>query len=119
MEDALASASNSPYWLDQEHEVVDMSYKANSNLQKLPTSLEEKIIPIGAWTKSSGMTQLLVQATIGMVLNKPNGSPFNIEGVLTRKAKLKPIIDIIALASVTSGLDIVVSSLPSSGSVVL
>lgn len=97
LEDALASASNSLYGSDQEREALDMAYKANGNLLRQLTTLEEKMVPSGykptVPAEYNDMPQLLGRATVEMILKKPDGSPFNVEGVLTKEAKLKMIID--------------------------
>ncbi len=97
LEDALASASNSLYGSDQEREALDTAYKANGNLLKQLTSLEEKMVPRGykptVPAEYNDKPQLLGCATVEMVLKKPDGSPFNVEGVLTKEANLKMIID--------------------------
>jgi hypothetical protein len=79
----------------QEHEALETAYKANSNLLKQLTSLEEQMAPRGykptVPADYNDMPQLLGRATIEMVLKKPDGSPFNIEGVLTKEANLNMI----------------------------
>jgi hypothetical protein len=93
--DALASASNSLFGSDQEREALDTAYKANGNLLKQLTSLEEQMAPREyeptVPAEYNDMPQLLGRATVEMVLKKPDGSPFNVEGVLTKEANLNMI----------------------------
>jgi len=97
VEDALVSASNNLYGSDQEREALDKAYKADDDLLKQLTSLEEKMIPKGykptVPAEYSDLPQLLGRATVEMVLKKPDGSPFNVEGTLVKDAKLKMVID--------------------------
>ena len=79
----------------QEREALDTAYKANGNLLKQLTSLEEQMAPRGykptVPADYNDMPQLLGRATVEMVLKKPDGSPFNVEGVLTKEANLNMI----------------------------
>jgi hypothetical protein len=79
----------------QEREALDTAYKANGNLLKQLTSLEEQMASRGykptVPADYNDMPQLLGRATVEMVLKKPDGSPFNVEGVLTKEANLNMI----------------------------
>jgi cyclophilin family peptidyl-prolyl cis-trans isomerase len=97
LEDALSSATSSLSGSDQEREALVKVYAADDDLLKQLTALEEQMIPNGykptVPAEYSDMPQLLGRATVEMLLKKPDGSPFNVEGELFKEAKLKMVID--------------------------
>ncbi|KAL7528610.1 hypothetical protein ACHAWF_002625 [Thalassiosira exigua] len=91
---------------DQEREALDKSYDTQDKIQKELTQLQEQMIPAGYVTPVpddySDLPQLQGRATVEMVMKKPDGEKFDIEGSLYNEAKMKMIIDGYA-APVTGG----------------
>ena len=82
---------------DQERAALDKAYKLQSDLQKLLTSLEEQMVPAGFATpvpeEYGDLPQLRGgRAVVEFVLNKPNGAPFDVEGVNFDQAKMTMVI---------------------------
>lgn len=82
---------------EQERKALDEAYASQQKLTKLLTTLQENMIPDGYVTPVpsdyNDLPQLKGRATIEFVLRKPDGAPFDIEGVNFPEAKLKMIID--------------------------
>lgn len=82
---------------DQEREALDKSYETQDKIQKDLSILQEQMIPAGYVTPVpsdyADLPQLQGRATVEMVLKKPDGEKFNIEGALFSEAKMKMIID--------------------------
>lgn len=82
---------------DQERAALDSAYIQQNELQGLLTSLEEQMVPEGYATpvpvEYSDLPQLRGgRATVEFVLNKPEGAPFDIEGVNFKTAKMTMVI---------------------------
>lgn len=82
---------------DQEREALDKSYGTQDRIQGMLTELQEQMIPAGYVTPVpdvyADLPQLKGRATVEMVLKRPGGEKFNIEGQLFNDAKMKMIID--------------------------
>jgi len=82
---------------DQERDALDKSYATQDQIQKELTTLQEQMIPAGYVTPVpsdyADLPQLKGRASVEMVVKKPNGEKFDIEGTLFKEAKMKMIID--------------------------
>merc|ERR1712232_538940 len=82
---------------EQERKALDDSYKVQDAIQKELTTLQEQMIPPGYVTPVPSdyddLPQLEGRATVEMIVKKPDGSNFDIEGSLFKEAKMKMIID--------------------------
>lgn len=82
---------------DQERDALDKSYNTQDKIQKELSILEEQMIPAGYETPVpndyADLPQLKGRATVEMLLKKPNGEKFDIEGSLFSEAKMNMIID--------------------------
>eukprot|EP00804_Cyclotella_cryptica_P000888 CCRYP_001116-RA/>CCRYP_001116-RA protein AED:0.17 eAED:0.17 QI:0/0.66/0.5/1/1/0.75/4/189/364 len=106
LEESLQASTNYMNGSDQEREALDKSYVTQDKIQKDLTALEEQMVPAGYVTPVpsdyNDLPQLQGRATVEMVLKKPNGEPFDIEGTLSKEAKMTMVIDGYA-APVTAG----------------
>lgn len=82
---------------DQERAALDKAYSKHDQLQKLLSQLEEQMVPKGYVTPVPSdyddLPQLKGRTTVEFVLEKPEGAPFDVEGVNYDKAKLTMVID--------------------------
>lgn len=82
---------------DQERIALDKAYKTQIVVSKQLSQLEEQMIPAGYSTPVPAiyddLPQLKGRATVEMVLRKPDGAPFDIEGVNFKQAEIKMVID--------------------------
>lgn len=93
----VAESQNFGSGSDQERAALDNAYIQQNELQRLLTQLEEQMVPEGYATpvpvEYSDLPQLRGgRATVEFVLDKPNGAPFDIEGVNFDKAKMTMVI---------------------------
>jgi peptidylprolyl isomerase len=97
LEDSLRNALDAFNGSDQERAALDKAYESQDSLQKDMTALEEQMIPKGfvrpVPSEYADLPQLQGRATIEFTIKKPDGSPFNVEGVLSKEANLKMVID--------------------------
>lgn len=82
---------------EQERKALDSSYAKQDAIQKELTTLQEQMISPGYITPVpddyADLPQLQGRATVEMVVKKPGGESFDIEGSLYNKAEMKMIID--------------------------
>lgn len=106
LEEQLKASADYLNGSDQERDALDKSYNIQDSIQKELSTLEEQMIPAGYETPVpddyADLPQLKGRATVEMLLRKPDGEPFDIEGKLFKEAKMKMIIDGYT-APVTSG----------------
>ncbi|KAL7519481.1 hypothetical protein ACHAWX_004236 [Stephanocyclus meneghinianus] len=106
LEESLQASTNYLNGSDQEREALDKSYATQDKIQKALTALEEQMVPAGYVTPVpsdyNDLPQLHGRATVEMLLKKPNGESFDIEGTLSKEAKMTMVIDGFA-APVTAG----------------
>jgi hypothetical protein len=97
LEGMLKTSSDSQTGSDQERDALDKSYKTQDRIQAKLSLLQEQMIPLGYVTPVpdvySDLPQLKGRATVEMILKRPGGEKFNIEGQLFTDAKMKMIID--------------------------
>jgi len=98
LESALRDSSDAFQGSEQERTALDKAYKAQDNVQKLLSTLEEQMVPAGYKTpvpeEYSDLPQLEGgRATVEMVLKKGDGGKFRVEGKLYDKAEMKMVID--------------------------
>mmetsp|Transcript_31710 Transcript_31710/g.63476 ORF Transcript_31710/g.63476 Transcript_31710/m.63476 type:complete len:466 (+) Transcript_31710:55-1452(+) len=97
LEGALKASQDYMNGSDQERDELDKSYNLQDALQKQLTQLEEQMVPAGYLTpvpeEYNDLPQLRGRATVEMVLKKPDGESFDIEGSLSKEAKMTMIID--------------------------
>lgn len=97
LEGELKDSADSFQGSDQERDALDKSYNTQDLIQKDLTVLEEQMIPAGYETpvpsEYSDLPQLKGRASVEMIVRKPDGEQFNIEGTLYKEAKMKMIID--------------------------
>ena len=83
----------------QQRASLDLSFKYQDELAKDLTVFEELMVPdtykrtIPDEYKALGLPVLEKRATVNMVIKKPDGSKFNIDGVLFDEVKLNMVID--------------------------
>jgi peptidylprolyl isomerase len=91
---------------EQERAALDRAYASQREATASLTVLEEQMIPSGYVTPVpsdySDLPQLQGRAVVEMLVRKPDGAPFDVEGVNFKEAKMKMIIDGYA-SPVTSG----------------
>jgi len=66
-------------------------HELNSYYHKLSLGMKGYVTPVPA--DYADLPQLRGRATVEMILKKPNGEQFDIEGALFKEAKMKMIID--------------------------
>jgi len=97
LEVALKESQDFQSGSDQERKALDSSYDKQYAIQKELTTLQEQMIPPGYVTPVpdayADLPQLQGRATVEMVIQKPGGENFDIEGLLYKKAEMKMIID--------------------------
>lgn len=104
---ALKESLDTMQGSDQERKALDDAYKAHDKVLTSLTELEEQMVPAGYKTKvpeeyNDALPQLQGRATVVMEFKKPDGAPFNVNGLLFPQAKMKMVIDGYA-APLTSG----------------
>jgi len=107
LELALKESLDTMQGSDQERKALDDAYKAHDKVLTSLTELEEQMVPAGYKTivpaeYSDALPQLQGRATVEMTFKKPDGAPFNVNGLNYPQAKMKMIIDGYA-APITSG----------------
>lgn len=95
---ALKESQDAFQGSDQERKALDDAYKAQDEVQKSLTVLEELMVPTGFKTPVPDIYSDLPQleggrATIEMVIKKAGNEQFRVEGILYPEAKLKMIVD--------------------------
>eukprot|EP01082_Thalassiosira_pseudonana_P006497 g5818.t1 g5818 contig20:227119-228635(-) len=97
LESSLRASQDAPNGSDQERDALDKSYRVQDDIQKMLSKLEEQMVPEGYVTpvpeEYRDLPQLQGRATVEMVLKKPNGEQFDIEGTLSKEARMTMIID--------------------------
>jgi len=97
LENALQKALDAFNGSDQERAALDQAYNYQGKLTKDLNALEEQMIPKDFKRPVpaiySDLPQLEGRATVEFTLKKPDGSNFDVEGVLSKEAKLKMVID--------------------------
>lgn len=97
LESSLRASQDALNGSDQERDALDKSYRVQDDIQKMLSKLEEQMVPEGYVTpvpeEYSDLPQLQGRATVEMVLKKPNGEQFDIEGTLSKEARMTMIID--------------------------
>ena len=97
LEAMLRASADSQTGSDQERDALDKSYKTQDIIQSQLSILQEQMIPRGYVTPVpelyDDLPQLKGRATVEMILKRPGGEQFNIEGRLFADAKMKMIID--------------------------
>lgn len=97
LEEQLTASTNYLNGSDQERIALDESYTIQDGMQKELSDLEEQMVPAGYITpvpsEYNDLPQLQGRATVEMVLKKPDGESFDIEGKLFKDAKMKMVID--------------------------
>ena len=82
---------------EQERAALDGAYVKQKELAKSLTALEEQMVPAGYRTEVpddySDLPQLNGRATVEMSFKKPDGAPFNVNGVNYPTVNLVMIID--------------------------
>lgn len=93
MNDAKDAATGS----EQERAALDRAYASQKQATASLTVLQEQMIPSGYVTpvpeEYSDLPQLQGRAVVDMVVVKPDGEPFDVEGVNFKEAKMKMVID--------------------------
>jgi peptidylprolyl isomerase len=93
MEDAKGAGTGS----EQERAALDRAYASQKEATASLTVLEEQMIPAGYITpvpeEYSDLPQLQGRAVVDMVVRKPSGEPFDVEGVNFKEARMKMVID--------------------------
>lgn len=91
---------------DQERVALDQAYAAQKNVVDTLSKLEEQMVPAGYKTpvpeEYSDLPQLHGRATVEMLVTKPDGTTFDVNGQTYKQAKMTMIIDGYA-APVTGG----------------
>lgn len=97
IETSVKASQDAQSGSDQERVALDKSYAVQDQMQKDLTLLEEQMVPKGYVTivpdDYSDLAQLRGRATVEMIVRKPDGAPFDIEGVLSKEAKMTMVID--------------------------
>jgi len=97
LEGMLKASADSQTGSDQERDALDKSYTTQDRIQSKLSILQEQMIPRGYVTPVpelyADLPQLKGRATVEMILKRPGGEQFNIEGRLFTDAKMKMIID--------------------------
>lgn len=100
LEASLKAAQDALQGSEQERAALDQAYKAQEQLSKYLTTLEENMVPEGYVTpvpeEYSDLPQLKGRATVEMTFQKGESAEskeFDIEGKLFKEAKMKMIID--------------------------
>jgi len=94
---AMTSEQSSGSGSLQERENLDTAFVAQSKLSKELTTFEELMVPDGYKrdipAEYDGLPRLQGRAEVSMVLKKPDGSQYNVDGKLYDKVELKMVID--------------------------
>lgn len=97
LEESLTASTNYLNGSDQEREALDKSYAIQDSIQKELSDLQEQMVPAGYVTPVpsdyNDLPQLQGRATVEMLVKKPDGESFDIEGKLYKEAKMKMVID--------------------------
>jgi peptidylprolyl isomerase len=97
IEAAMNDAKGAGTGSEQERAALDRAYASQKQATASLTVLEEQMIPAGYITpvpeEYSDMAQLQGRAVVDMVVRKPDGQPFDVEGVNFKEAKMKMVID--------------------------
>jgi peptidylprolyl isomerase len=94
---SMAEARDAPQGSEQERAALDRAYASQKLSTASLTVLEEQMIPSGYVTpvpsEYSDLPQLQGRAVVDMVVRKPDGEPFDVEGVNFKEAKMRMVID--------------------------
>jgi cyclophilin family peptidyl-prolyl cis-trans isomerase len=94
---AMTSEQSSGSGSLQERENLDIAFVAQSKLSKELSTFEELMVPDGykrdVPAEYDGLPRLQGRAEVSMVLKKPDGSQYNVDGKLYDKVELKMVID--------------------------
>lgn len=82
---------------EQERNALDRAYASQKKAVAALTTLEEQMIPPGYVTPVpsdyNDLPQLQGRAVVEMLVRKPDNSPFDVEGVNFKEAKMRMVID--------------------------
>lgn len=97
LEASLNAATDYLNGSDQERAALDEAYKAQDKITKQLTTLEEQMVPAGyerpVPSEYTDLPLLKGRATVEFVLKKADGSEFDVEGKLSKEAKMTMVID--------------------------